>query len=107
MTLSVRSSQLAENDFQINPLGLDNDSFVSFHLFSRLCFRCRARSLQFDVTLHCHFHFHLFSRLCLRSRACLQVTQSLSSQQQLEAIEKVTNVKTDVRSVIGKSKTCV
>ena len=37
----------------------------------------------------------------------LQVTQSLSSQQQLEAIEKVTNVKTDVRSVIGKSKTCV
>ena len=37
----------------------------------------------------------------------VQVTRSLSSQQQLEAIEKVTNVKTDVRSVIGKSKTCV
>ena len=28
-------------------------------------------------------------------------------QQQLGAIEKVTNVKTDVKSVIGKSNTCV
>ena len=37
----------------------------------------------------------------------VQVTQSLSSQQQLEAIEKVTNVKTDVKSVTGKSNTCV
>ena len=40
-------------------------------------------------------------------RAPIQVTQSLSSQQQLEAIEKVTNVKTDVKSVTGKSNTCV
>ena len=37
----------------------------------------------------------------------LQVTQSLSTQQQLRAIEKVTNIKTDVKSVTGKSNTCV
>ena len=66
---------------------------------------------KLDLSAVCHIfdqsplwllHVTEISYCCL-----VQVTRSLSSQHQLEAIEKVTNVKTDVKSVTGKSNTCV
>ena len=102
----IQEDQVSEQSLPWSISGSIQGSILGSTQGSRLDSVKDKRSLlcTFIITMIC------FADRCSgMSSECIlvQVTQSLSTQQQLRAIEKVTNIKTDVKSVTGKSNTCM